>query len=44
MGSPLKQVYFCSYSDDKDVPTVEYLRKQARGYLIRVATEALEKD
>ena len=33
-----------TYSDDKDVPTVEYLRKQARGYLIRVATEALEKN
>jgi hypothetical protein len=33
-----------TYSDDKDVPTVEYLRKQARGYLIRVATEALERN
>ena len=33
-----------TYSDDKDVPTVEYLRKQARGYLIRVATEALERE
>ena len=32
-----------TYSDCKDVPTVEYLRKQARGYLIRVATEALER-
>jgi hypothetical protein len=31
------------YSDNKDVPTVDYLRKQARGYLIRVATEALER-
>ena len=33
-----------TYSDCKDVPTVEYLRKQARGYLIRVATEALERN
>ena len=32
-----------TYADCKDVPTVEYLRKQARGYLIRVATEALER-
>ena len=32
-----------TYADCKDVPTVEYLRKQTRGYLIRVATEALER-
>ena len=32
-----------TYSDDKDVPTVEHLRKQARKYLIRIATEALER-
>lgn len=31
-----------TYSDCKDVPTVEYLRKQARGYLIRAVTEALQ--
>ena len=32
-----------TYADCKDVPTVEYLRKQARGYLIRVVTEALQR-
>jgi hypothetical protein len=30
-----------TYSDDKDVPTVEYLRKNARTYLKNVATEVL---
>lgn len=32
------------YSDDKDVPTVETLRKQARKYLMEVAKEALQRD
>ena len=32
-----------TYSDCKDVPTVEYLRKQARTYLKNVATEALQR-
>ena len=31
------------YSDDKDVPTIETLRKNARKYLMEVATEALER-
>ena len=31
-----------TYSDSKDVPTVEYLRKQARKYLMAVTKEALE--
>jgi hypothetical protein len=31
-----------TYSDDKDVPTIEHLRKNARRYLILVATEALK--
>ena len=30
------------YSDDKEVPSVEYLRKNARKYLMEVAKEALE--
>jgi hypothetical protein len=30
------------YSDDKDVPTIETLRKNARKYLIEVAKQALE--
>jgi hypothetical protein len=33
-----------TYSDSKDVPTVEYLRKQARKYLVLVATEALQTN
>jgi hypothetical protein len=33
-----------TYSDDKDVPTVETLRKNARKYLIEVAKEALQRD
>ena len=32
------------YSDDKDVPSVETLRKNARKYLIEVAKEALQRD
>ena len=31
-----------TYSDDKDVPTIETLRKNARKYLMAVAKEALE--
>lgn len=30
------------YSDSKDVPTVEYLRKNARKYLIEVVRECLD--
>ena len=33
-----------TYSDDKDVPTVETLRKNARKYLMEVAKEALQRD
>ena len=32
------------YSDDKDVPTIETLRKNARKYLIEVAKQALERN
>jgi hypothetical protein len=32
-----------TYSDCGDVPTIEYLRKQARKYLIDVAKEALQR-
>jgi hypothetical protein len=32
-----------TYSDCKDVPTVEYLRKNARKYLVDVVKEALER-
>jgi len=32
------------YSDDKNVPTVETLRKNARQYLINSAKEALQRD
>ena len=31
-----------TYSDCKDVPTVEYLRKNARKYLMEVAKQVLE--
>jgi hypothetical protein len=31
-----------TYSDCKDVPTVEYLRKNARKYLMEVVKQALE--
>ena len=33
-----------TYSDCKDVPTVEYLRKNARKYLIEAVKEALQRD
>jgi len=32
------------YSDSTEVPSVEYLRKNARKYLIEVAKEALQRD
>jgi hypothetical protein len=33
-----------TYSDCKDVPTVEYLRKNARKYLIEAVKEALQRN
>ena len=32
------------YSDNKNVPTVDYLRKNARKYLMEVAKEALQRN
>jgi hypothetical protein len=32
------------YSDDKNVPTIETLRKNARKYLMEATKEALQKD
>ena len=32
-----------TYSDCEDVPTIEYLRKNARKYLVDVVKEALER-